>query len=501
VGFAAAVIRNRYVRIALAVALAVALLGGAAIVLRQNFFRSTRINAYFTTATAIYPGDEVRIAGVKVGTIATIQPDGTQAKMVLDVDHGIAVPADAKAVIVAQNLVSARYVQLTPGYESGPKMADGATIPIDRTAVPVEWNEVKEQLSRLATELGPQNGMSTGSVGRFIDSAAAALNGNGDKLRQTLAQLSGVGRILADGSTDIVDTIANLQTFVTALRDSNTQIVQFQNRFATLTSVVDSSRSDLDGALKNLSEVVGETTRFIEGTRDKTAEQIQRLADVTGNLAEHRMALENVLHIAPHSIANAVNMFDPRTGAASGVFVLNNISNPTWAFCTMIGALQNVTAPESGKLCSQYLGPGLRLANFNNLPFPFSFLLTSNPPPYMLRYTEPRLMPGAEGPPPNPPEAPPAVSAYTGAGDVPPPPGYGPPPGPPPGPLPGPAPDAATTPTLPDMLLPAEMPAPAGGPAPDVPPPADGTPPPAAPPPADGTPPPAAPPPADGTPP
>ncbi len=239
-------------------------------------------------------------------------------------------------------------------------MNDGAVIPIERTAVPVEWNEVKEQLMRLATELGPDNGMSTGSVGRFIDSAANALDGNGDKLRQTLAQLSGVGRILADGSGNIVDTITNLQTFVTALRDSNDQIVQFQDRFATLTSVVNDSRSDLDAALKNLSDVVGETTRFIHGTRDKTAEQIQRLANVTQNLADHRMDLENVLHIAPHAIANAYNMFDPRTGAASGVFVLSNLANPVWFICGMVGAIGNVTSPETAKLCAQYLGPGLR---------------------------------------------------------------------------------------------------------------------------------------------
>jgi len=120
-----------------------------------------------------------------------------------------------------------------------------------------------------------------------------------------------VGRILADGSGDIAGTITNLQTFVTALRDSNEQIVQFQDRFATLTSVVNDSRSDLDAALKNLSDVVGDTTRFIQGTRDKTAGQIQRLANVTQNLADHRMDLENVLHIAPHSIANAYNMLGP----------------------------------------------------------------------------------------------------------------------------------------------------------------------------------------------
>jgi phospholipid/cholesterol/gamma-HCH transport system substrate-binding protein len=453
--------RNRLVKLGLAVVLAAILVGGAAVVVRNTVFRPKSIMAYFTTATAIYPGDEVRIAGVKVGTIASIDPVGTQAKMTLHIDSGIPVPADAKAVIVAQNLISARYVQLAPAYGSGQTMNDGAVIPIERTAVPVEWNEVKEQLMRLATELGPDSGMSTGSVGRFIDSAANALDGNGDKLRQTLAQLSGVSRVLAQGSGDIAGTITNLQTFVTALRDSNDQIVQFQGRFATLTSVVDDSRSDLDAALKNLSDVVGETARFIHDTRDGTAEQIQRLANVTQNLADHRLDLENVLHTAPHAIANAYNMFDPRTGAASGVFVLSNMANPVWFICGMVGAIGNVTAPESSKLCSQYLGPALRQLNFNNLPFPVNPFLTSNPPPYMLKYSEPRLMPDAEGQPPPPATDLPAVSAYTGMGDVPPPPGYGPLPGPPPAaaapPVDVPVMDS---PTVPDLLLPAERPQP-----------------------------------------
>jgi phospholipid/cholesterol/gamma-HCH transport system substrate-binding protein len=102
--------RSRLPRLGLAAALVALLVGGAAIVIQQSVFRPKAITAHFTTATAIYPGDEVRIAGVKVGTIDSIQPVGTQAKMTLNVDRGIRVPADAKAVIVAQNVVSARYV-------------------------------------------------------------------------------------------------------------------------------------------------------------------------------------------------------------------------------------------------------------------------------------------------------------------------------------------------------------------------------------------------------
>jgi phospholipid/cholesterol/gamma-HCH transport system substrate-binding protein len=127
-----------------------------------------------------------------------------------------------------------------------------------------------------------------------------------------------------------------------------------------------------------------------------------------------------------------------------------------------MGAVENITAPESGKLCAQYLGPALRLLNFNNLPLPVNPFLTSNPPPYMLRYTDSRLMPDAEGQPPPPATDLPAVSAYTGARDVPPPPGYGPLPGPQPG-APAAPPGAAPisdAPTVPDLLLPAERPQP-----------------------------------------
>src|ERR1700730_11986954 len=412
--------RNRITTIA-AVVLAALIVAGTGLIVRDVFFGPRTITAYFTSATAIYPSDEVRVSGVKVGTIKSIEPAGTQAKMILKVDHDVPIPADAKAVIVAQNLVAARYVQLTPAYRtSGPVLGDGAVIPVGRTAIPVEWDEVKTQLARLATDLGPNSKVSTPSVARFIDSAADALGGNGDKLRQTLAQLSGVGRILASGSGNIVDIIKNLQTVVTALRDSNQQIVQFNNRLATLSSVLNDSRSDLDAALTNLSTAVGEVHRFIAGSRDQTSEQIQRLADLTQVLVDNHMALENVLHVTPHALANGYNDYNPDTRAIKGAFAVPNFANPVNTYCSQLGAIENVTATESGKLCSLYLSPALRvfnplsLFNFNELPTPINPFLSPSADKHNIVYTEPRLAPGGEGPKAGPPELPPAVSAYTG---------------------------------------------------------------------------------------
>jgi virulence factor Mce-like protein len=470
----------------LAVVLTALLFAGAALIVRQTLLRPRTITAYFTAATAIYPGDEVRVAGVKVGTIAAIQPEGTRAKMTLDIDRDVSVRADAKAVIVAQNLVAARYVQLTPAYrDTGPTMPDNAVIPVERTAVPVEWDEVKDQLMRLATDLGPTSDVSSTSVSRFIDSAADALGGNGAKLRQALVQLSSVGRILANGSGNIVDIIKSLQTFVTALRDSNTQIVQFGDRLATLSSVVNDSRSNLDAALSDLSTAVGDVQRFIAGSRNQTVEQITRLANVTQNIVDHRMDLENVLHAAPNAFANFYNIYNPDTGTAVGQFVLNNFSSPGAFFCSAIGAVENATAPETAKLCAQYLGPALRLLNFNYLPLPLNPYLMKSASPNNLVYSDPSLVPGGAGPATGAPDIPPSVSAYTGLN----PPGPAQPPAVAPGPsapehlpaFPSPAlypgaPLPGPPKTLGEVILPAAAPNPSG-PQPGASLPAEGTPP------------------------
>lgn len=418
------------ITVAIGAVLVALTLAGTGLVVRNTFFAPNRITAYFTTATAIYPGDEVRVAGVKVGNIEAIEPAGSKARMTLAVRRGVPVPADAKAIIVSQNLVGSRYVQLTPAYEtSGPTLRDGAVIDLDRTAVPVEWDEVKAQLNRLATDLGPGSGVSTTSLGRFIDSTANAMGGNGDKLRETIKQLGGLSRVLAEGSGNIVDVIKNLQTFVTVLKDSNVQIVQFQDRLATVSSVIDGSRSDLDGALTNLSSAVSDVKRFVAGSRKQTTEQIERLSDVVRNLSDNQMVLKNLLHVAPNAIGNAYNIYDPDIQSALGGFALHNFSNPIQVVCSAIAALENTTSAESAKACAQYLGPALRLFNFNHLPFPFDAYLAKSPSPWNLIYSEPKLAPGGEGSQAAP-EPAPAVSAYTGLdGDVGPPAAWGLPPG------------------------------------------------------------------------
>ena len=199
---------------------------------------------------------------------------------------------------------------------------------------------------------GPRQHVSSTSVARFIDSTANAMDGNGDKLRQTLAQLSGLGRILADGSGDIVDIIKNLQTFVTALRDSNDQIVQFQDRFATLHQRARRqqlrSRRRADGSVRRGRR--GPALRRRHPRQDRRA--VQRLANVTQNLVDHRMDWRTSCTSRPTRSPTATTSTTPTSPAPSAPS--SSTTSPTrWTSSAGRSAPSRTSPPPRPASCAR----------------------------------------------------------------------------------------------------------------------------------------------------
>ena len=191
----------RWLRYGVIAALAVVLV--ASIYLVWPGRAGHKVIGYFTSAVGLYPGDGVRIVGVPVGSIESIEPQPQAVKVTMSVKDGVKVPADADAVIMEPNIVSARFIQLAPAYSSGPVMADGATIGLDRTAAPVEWDEVKSELTKLSSSLGPQAGSMQGPLSEFINQAADTFDGNGESFRQALRELSQTAGRRGESRTDL----------------------------------------------------------------------------------------------------------------------------------------------------------------------------------------------------------------------------------------------------------------------------------------------------------
>lgn len=298
---------------------------------------STEITAYFDKSVGIYDGSDVRVLGVEVGKVTSVVPQGDQVEVKMRVERGVDIPTDAKAVQITPSLVSDRYVQLAPAYSGGDAMADGAVIPRDRTATPVEVDEIYASIDELSDALGPNGANANGALTDLVNTGAANLDGNGEALGNSITQLSDASRTLSDSRGDLFDTVKNLQTFVSALAVNDQQVREFNTQLSDLTSFLDGERDDLGAALNQLSISLGDVAKFVADNRDQLVQAADGLVQPTQTLSDNKNQLVETLTILPLAISNLVNSYDAEIGGLSTRANLQNeTQDPLGTVCRLI---------------------------------------------------------------------------------------------------------------------------------------------------------------------
>lgn len=321
--------------------------------------------AYFTSSVGLYEGDDVMILGVKVGTVTTITPQPDQVRV--DFTYDRPVPADVKAVITAPSLVPVRNLTLTPAYDGGDKLADGGTIPISRTVVPVEWDDVKAQLSELAEALGPRGANRDGSLNAALHTAARNLDGNGGSMKATVADMAEAMATLADNDGNLFATVRNLEVFVGALRGADAQVTEFNRRLASVSSTLNRDSGALADAVEGARRALTDLRRFLRKDGDAIAGTLSDSRPALDLLARRRQELANVLHVGPTALSNLYGIYDPVNGSITASPVLDNVSHPGTLLCAILGGLGG-TAQD----CHDLLTPLAELAALPVPPVPIS---------------------------------------------------------------------------------------------------------------------------------
>lgn len=316
----------------------------------------TDLVAYFPSTDGIYAGDEVRVLGVPVGKVDDITPEDGRVRVEFHVDGDVEVPADAKAVIVAPSLVSSRYIQLTPQYSGGDKLDDGATIPEARTAVPIEWDEIKGQLNDLAVALGPRGANKDGALSDLVDAAAGALDGQGSTFNQTIVDLAGAIEVLNAGGDDAFSTVKNLQVFVDALGQSDVQIGEFLERLDAVSQLLADDKHLVRAALGDLSKAVGDVEDFVKANRGRLTKAMRGLTDVVGIVARQQGDLAQILHVAPNALENLTESYHQKQNAVGVDLHAANINSPGALICGAMGGAAGTNAQGTQQLCDRLIG-------------------------------------------------------------------------------------------------------------------------------------------------
>ena len=352
--------------------------------------------AYFSDTLALYPGDKVQIMGVKVGSIDSIEPAGDKMKVTFNYENKYKVPANATASILNPSLVASRTIQLSPPYTGGPEMQSNAVIPLDRTQVPVEYDELRDSINRILTDLGPTREQPKGPFGDIIESFSYGLEGKGDQINKTLSGLSEAVTTLNEGRGDFFAVIKSLALFVNALYKSDQQFVALNNDLAQFTNSFTNTDQELATALRDLNDLLTTTRRFISENGEVLAHDIDNLADVTNAILQPEPldGLETGLHVYPNLISNLINITSPNSGGIVGLPVISNFANPMEFICSSIQAGSRLGYQESAELCAQYLAPILDAIKFNFPPIGINEFTGAMTLPKQRSYSP------ARGPPP-----------------------------------------------------------------------------------------------------
>jgi phospholipid/cholesterol/gamma-HCH transport system substrate-binding protein len=396
-----------------AVLLGICLIAGVGFVVRQQTTISRiHVVGYFPNSNGIFAGDEVRILGVPVGKIDSIEPQPQRVKISFWYKSKYKVPADAKAAILSPSLVTSRAIQLTPAYTGGPVMSDNAVIPQARTAVPVEWDDVRAQLQKLTDALQPTQPGGVSTLGAFVNTAADNMRGQGAQIRDTVVKLSQALSALGDHSGDIFGTVNNLSILVSALHYSADLLKQLNQNFAAVTARLANSPNEVGRAVRDVNDVVSDVQSFVADNRDAIGTTSDNLATITSTLAQNLDQIKQMLHVTPTAFANFISIYEPAHGALTGSLTTTNFGDPISFLCGGIQAAAKLGAAQSSKLCVQYLAPILKNRQYNFLPFGFNFLVDAQARPNEVTYSEDWMRPDHVPPaPPPPPGAPPPPSA------------------------------------------------------------------------------------------
>ncbi|AOW93162.1 mammalian cell entry protein [Rhodococcus sp. WMMA185] len=327
--------RRRFIVVVAGIVVAALVIAGA---LWWLFARvgTTKITAYFDKSVGIYEGSDVRVLGVKVGSVNSVEPQGDQVKVEMRVDRGVDIPADAKAAQITPSVVSDRYIQLTPVYTGGAKMASGTTIERQDTATPVEVDELYASIDELSNALGPNGANKEGALSQFIETGAANLDGNGEALGESISNLSDAARTLNESRGDLFETVKNLEVFVGALAANDQQVRDFNSQLSDLTGFLAGERENLGAALNQLAIALGDVSKFVADNREILAKNVDDLVPVTQTLADNRESLVNSLTMLPLAISNLANSYDAESGTLASRVALPDLENPAALLCKLI---------------------------------------------------------------------------------------------------------------------------------------------------------------------
>jgi virulence factor Mce-like protein len=312
---------NKFSRLLAAVV--VAALGVAAVIGLVHVLTGTHdrytVTAQFPATPGLYPHNSVDILGVPTGEIESVTPRDDHVDVVLSLPDHVALPQNVHALLVARNPVSDRSVELDPAYTGGPELARGATIPLSRTAVPLELDDVYASVDDLAKALGPAGANKGGELSAALHALAQLADGNGQDAHNAITAIASALPALTEHPEQLRHLITGLDRLTALLATRNSTIDSLYGDLADATGELSDERGTLAAAITNLQHGLATVSTFIRNNEDELGAGVHNLNTAVAEIAAQQRALIDTFDTAPLAFQNynrAIDTAAPCPGAS-----------------------------------------------------------------------------------------------------------------------------------------------------------------------------------------
>jgi phospholipid/cholesterol/gamma-HCH transport system substrate-binding protein len=280
---------------ALVTILATALL--AATIGNISFAPKHTYRAVFSDVTGLEEGDDIRVAGVRVGEVEGIRiKDRTLAEVTFTVTVDRPLLTGTGAVVRYRNLVGQRYIALTEGAGDGTRLRPGGTIPLSRTQPALDLNVLLNGFKPLFAALSPND------VNQLATEIIKTLQGEGGTVNSLLAHTASLTTTLADRDELIGSVIDNLNSVLKTLDQRGGRFSGLLKQLRRVISGLSADRKPVGESLVSIGDLTEATSGLLDDARPPLKEDIAELGELTGTLNRNEKTVEGVLKRLPNKL-------------------------------------------------------------------------------------------------------------------------------------------------------------------------------------------------------
>ncbi|MBE7188174.1 MAG: MCE family protein [Jatrophihabitans endophyticus] len=278
----------------------------AATISNQSYGSANTYKADFSDVTGLNEGDDVRIAGVRVGSVTAIQilrraDDTSVAQVTFTVTKDRTLPTSTMAEMRYRNLIGQRYIDIEKGPgNTAHTLKPGSTIPLDRTRPAVDLTVLFQGFQPLLQALDPTQ------INKLSYEIIATLQNEGGALTTLLAHLASLTNAIADKDKVIGSVIDNLTTVLTAVSKHDSQLSSLIVQLKNFLSGLASDRHTIGNAIVGINGLTTSTTGLLEQIRPPLKKDVVSLTGLASNLNNNSKVLKLVINQLAPTVAGLI---------------------------------------------------------------------------------------------------------------------------------------------------------------------------------------------------